>query len=482
MKFFKITLALFLLMQITVCVAQQFSVTVNNGYGTGLYEQGETVYVFSRETAENEVFAEWEIDTPLEIINDEGEWRFSFIMPDENVVISAIIDELPDNFLVYEEIQGVNTLKPVYSAIVDNPKGTVFLFHGTGGSATGWIGINKDQNYTMLKDLFYNGYSVIVTECEESTLGTDTNGDGKIRWFTFPVDTVDNVDYANIKAIIDTFDNRGVINRKRLFSIGMSAGGAYSTAFSVAFSSIASVTYCASGQAAVIEATNSPILFCMMPNDEVIGQEGNDDAVTNYNILLDREICTGYFMNYPFPTYPQYFTRVGLSQSESETVFNELNSNGFLSSSNFLTGTATDIQSHIQSNPQLWTGFSALTGLQKVAVANLVGVAYGSHNFYSNHNKRTIDFFDNLCETPVFNQNITSDNNFVEVFPNPATNQVFIDTDLINYEVQVINLNGQVLFSDKNISKIDISEFSEGVYFIRIKNDDKVETIKLIIK
>ena len=329
-----ISLTSLVLMSLT-CFPQQYSVTVNNSYGSGLYEPGETVYVFSRETAENEVFVEWEIDNQIEYLNDEGEWRFSFIMPSENVMISAIIDELPDNFLVYEEIQGVNTLKPVYSAIVDNPKGTVFLFHGTGGSASGWIGINKDQNYTMLKDLFYNGYSVIVTECEESTLGTDLNGDGKIRWHTFPVDIIDNVDYANIKAIIDTFDNRGVIDRNRLFSIGMSAGGAYSTAFSVAFSSIASVTYCASGQVEVIEGTNSPILFCMMPNDEVIGQEGNDDALTNYNILLDREICAGYFMNYAFPVYPEYFMKVGLSQSESETVFNELSANGYLNSEIF---------------------------------------------------------------------------------------------------------------------------------------------------
>ncbi|MBN2776609.1 MAG: T9SS type A sorting domain-containing protein [Bacteroidales bacterium] len=475
-----ISLITLVLLRLT-CYPQQFSVSVNNGYGSGLYEQGETVYVFSRETAENEIFVEWEIGTPLEFINDEGEWRFSFVMPPEDITITAVFDELPEDFVVYEEIQGVNILKPVFSAIVEESKGTVFLFHGTGGSAAGWIGINKDQNYTLLKDLFYNGYSVIVTECEESTLGTDTNGDGKIRWFTFPIDTVNNVDYANIKAIIDTFDNRGLIDRNKLFSIGMSAGGAYSTAFSVAFSSIASVTYCASGQAAVIEATNSPILFCMMPNDEVIGQEGNDDAVTNYNILLDREICTGYFMNYAFPVYPQYFMRVGLSQSESEAVCNELNTNGFLDLDNFLTGTDIDIQSHIQSNPQLWTGFNALTGLQKVAVANLVGVAYGSHNFYSNHNKRTIDFFDNLCETPVFNNEFIANNNFVKIYPNPASNLIFIDTDLIDYEIQIINLSGQVLLSDRNTRKINISGFAEGVYLVRIKSRERVETIRLLV-
>ncbi|MBN2776610.1 MAG: DUF3089 domain-containing protein [Bacteroidales bacterium] len=67
------------------------------------------------------------------------------------------------------------------------------------------------------------------------------------------------------------------------------------------------------------------------------------------------------------------------------------------------------------------------------------------------------------------------------IYPNPATNQVFIDTDLIDYEIQIINLSGQILLSDRNTRKINISGLAEGVYLVRIKSRERVETIRLLV-
>ena len=478
----KYKFTLFLLIAVRIAFTQSYLVTVNNGYGSGIFNVGDTVYVFAREESENEVFSHWETSPVLQVVKDEGEWRFAFVMPQENVSITAFFENLPNNFLQFEEIQGVNISKPVYSAIANNSKGTVFVFHGTSGSVNGWVGINKDQNYSILKDLYNNGYSVIVAECEESTLGTDLNSDGKIRWYTFPIDTINNIDYANMKAIIDTFENRGVLDRSKLFSLGMSAGGAFSTGFSVAFSTLASATYCASGQMAVMEATQSAILFCMMPNDEVIGQEGNDDAIENYNYLVDEGKCTDYFMNYPFPIYPEYFARVGLSLQQSQNVFNEILSNEFLDGNRFLTADASILQAHIQSNQSLWSNFLSLSGLQKVAVGNLIGVAYGSHEFYSNHNKRTIDFFDHLCETPNAITSQTDRNFSYTIFPNPASDMVYLMSDKLDYSVVVTNIKGQIVFANKNVQQIDVSKLSTGLYFIRVVSSDGAENFKLMVE
>ena len=49
----------------------------------------------------------------------------------------------------------------------------------------------------------YN-FGIIITESEESTTGIDANADGKIRWLVTPADSVNNIDYANIKIITDT--------------------------------------------------------------------------------------------------------------------------------------------------------------------------------------------------------------------------------------------------------------------------------------
>ncbi len=472
----------FFLIVFRIAFSQSYSVVVNNGYGFGEFNAGDTVYVFAREESENEVFSHWETTPVLQVIKDDGEWRFAFVMPQENVSITAVFDNLPNNFLQYEDIQGVNISKPVYSAIANNSKGTVFVFHGTSGSANGWVGINKEQNYSLIKDLFNNGYSVIITECEESTLGNDVNGDGKIRWYTFPIDTINNIDYANMKAIIDTFENRGVLDRSKLFSLGMSAGGAFSTGFSLAFSTVASATYCASGQMAVMEATQSAILFCMMPNDEVIGQEGNDDAIENYNYLVGAGKCTDYFMNYPFPIYPEYFARVGLNLQQSQNVFNEILSNDFLDENHFLTASASTLQAHIQLNQSLWTQFLSLTILQKFAVANLIGVAYGSHEFYSNHNKRTIDFFDHLCETPNAITSQTGRNFSFTIFPNPASEMVYLMSDKLDYSVVVTNIKGQIVFANKNVQQIDVSKLSSGLYFIRVVSSHEAENFKLMVE
>ena len=112
----------------------------------------------------------------------------------------------------------------------------------------------------------------------------------------------------------------------------------------------------------------------------------------------------------------------------------------------------------------------------------MVGVAYGSHNFYSNHNKRTIDFFDNLCESTVSGEGYIINSSCVNVYPNPATNQVFIKTNFTDYKIEILNLKGQLLFSGENAVEVDVSGFAEGVYLARICLEDRVVTIKLFVR
>jgi hypothetical protein len=466
----KTLLSLVLIISSVLLTAQTHNLSVNNGYGSGQYEAGETVYVFSRELSYNEVFSGWDNISDLEISSNEGEWFFSFVMPAEDIEITALINILPDGFLQFEEIPTDDYNIPIYYAVPSIPKGTVFMFHGTGGSIEGWEGINKDQNFNILKMLYYNGFSVVVTECQESTLETDLNGDGKIRWHTYPIDTINNVEYIHQKVIIDSLTNRGIINRSKLFSMGMSAGGGFSTGFSVAFKSKANAVYCASGQEGVMNETLTPMLFCLMPNDATIGQEGNDEALANYNLLLNREMCTQYFMNTEFPIFPEYFMRIGIDNETSVNIFNEISNAGFIDSNNFFTGDQFAIQEDILSNPDNYPTFNSLNGLTKIAIANLVGVATGNHNFYANHNKRTIHFFEYLCDEPVINQEKTT-NELIHIYPNPANDKLFIENMLQDETLfQIIDLSGKIIQqemikADNNI--IDISHLSNGIYFLK---------------
>lgn len=72
----------------------------------------------------------------------------------------------------------------------------------------------------------------------------------------------------------------------------------------------------------------------------------------------------------------------------------------------------------------------------------------------------------------------------VNFYPNPATDYIYVETNIINYEnnyMEIINLHGQLvkrveIFNVKQT--IDISEFDSGIYFIRAGN----HTERLVIR
>ena len=63
-------------------------------------------------------------------------------------------------------------------------------------------------------------------------------------------------------------------------------------------------------------------------------------------------------------------------------------------------------------------------------------------------------------------------NETIKVFPNPATNELFIDTELtfVNKDINIISISGKTINNYKLINnKVDVSMLSNGVYFIEIK-------------
>lgn len=74
----------------------------------------------------------------------------------------------------------------------------------------------------------------------------------------------------------------------------------------------------------------------------------------------------------------------------------------------------------------------------------------------------------------------------VNVFPNPTTNIVDVIFDeLNNYVLQLIDVSGKVILT-KEVSTIksqlDLSTYERGIYFVRVKNLDKVSTLRLILQ
>jgi hypothetical protein len=374
-----------------------FTVVVNNGYGSGTYKKGDTVHIFTSHYSNNQLFDKWRGDTS--ILNAPEEWHTWFIMPKRNVTFTGSIKTISPFTLQYEQIRGKDRLKPVYSYFPTGHKGIVYLLHGTGGKASSLVSMYEFQ--IVIRDLINDNFAVIITESEEATTGIDANGDGKLSWKVYPVDTLNNVDYVNIRNITDTFYNRGVTNRSKLrFSIGMSIGAFYSNALSTIYQYKAGVNYCGQGFAATIAVTQTPVQFCMakFDNNGGVGKAGNATAFTNFNALNSRGICSKYFIKERCPIYPERFARSGdITISQSIAVFNELKSKGYIDSRNYYIGSSDALRNVYKSNPANFPVINSLTATQRSFMLAQIDLSVSDHQMYSDYNRATLKFLNTQC-------------------------------------------------------------------------------------
>lgn len=70
----------------------------------------------------------------------------------------------------------------------------------------------------------------------------------------------------------------------------------------------------------------------------------------------------------------------------------------------------------------------------------------------------------------------------INVFPNPAKDQLFINSDDKIEKVNIFNANGQLVLSSSWISAIDISALSSGIYFLELESTLKSSRTRFVIE
>ncbi len=90
--------------------------------------------------------------------------------------------------------------------------------------------------------------------------------------------------------------------------------------------------------------------------------------------------------------------------------------------------------------------------------------------------------FDSLgmhnCNCNLSSTKYIENNANVRIFPNPATNQLFINTSLQLAVVEIMNSNGQVVSADWSIANmnqiqlitVNLTNLTEGIYTINLKS------------
>jgi hypothetical protein len=99
--------------------------------------------------------------------------------------------------------------------------------------------------------------------------------------------------------------------------------------------------------------------------------------------------------------------------------------------------------------------------------------------FAASQNNDKVVWYENLTILGVGENSLTH----IKVYPNPAGNKIFIDSGTVSIErIAVYDILGKQLFSKhENVKELDISEFQQGIYFLRIANRSG-EIVKKILK
>ena len=140
--------------------------TLINGYGSGVYQEGDTVHVWSNLNPLNNSFGVWEGETE-NLIHPE-EWHTKLIMPNMDITITVQNIYMSEIEFENELILGAHNFKDVYYIFPENPKATIFMFHGGSGNAFDFA--NRVEGLQLYNDMLYEGYSIIITESEYRTL------------------------------------------------------------------------------------------------------------------------------------------------------------------------------------------------------------------------------------------------------------------------------------------------------------------------
>lgn len=161
-------------------------------------------------------------------------------------------------------------------------------------------------------------------------------------------------------------------------------------------------------------------------------------------------------------------------------------------------GTLTTAQLRMTSNfltrPRIEMGLSPASGMASFTKTIPAGTAISDFNtvyFYCQAFNQFWDFGSYTHFTAVSCALLGIDNfenDKLQLYPNPATNElnIALDTVTTNYSVAIYNTLGSLVFESKNRlsddNSININNLNSGVYFVQITDDENKVYQKRLIK
>jgi Arylsulfotransferase (ASST)/Secretion system C-terminal sorting domain len=86
-----------------------------------------------------------------------------------------------------------------------------------------------------------------------------------------------------------------------------------------------------------------------------------------------------------------------------------------------------------------------------------------------------------ICNSITNMEDVEEGKNEILLFPNPVADKITIKTNSQNFQIKLYNHLGQLMLSAINMSSIDVSHLSSGIYYVKIFSEkDKIHSIKII--
>lgn len=392
---------------------KKYQLTVQNGYGSGLYALGDTVHIWSRELDSNEVFSQWEAPVSSSdrfLLSIPDEWHTTLTMPAHDVTVRGVIDTLTlptyrvDTVTTELDRVVIRTITP------EQPIGRIALLHDVNGSAENWM---KDvEKHQFVRDALQQRFALLFLESVESAFG-DQNQNGSEEWRLFPFN-LQNPDIAATTVTLDQLPNRTL----PLFTLGVGNGGTFASGLASAEEYRATALFSAPPSENSGSNAPPPHIFCLAENDPEAGTV-NKESFNYYQWLLGQGVKSQYAIHSPSPLYPQRFARIkGIDTATSRQIFAEITRESALNTRGYLTESPATFIEAILNKPGQYPVIASLSPQQQAGVLEECIAVYADHGFYSDLNKTTLRFFTALINSAVASRTEVASQ--WQIYPQPS--------------------------------------------------------------
>ena len=120
------------------------------------------------------------------------------------------------------------------------------------------------------------------------------------------------------------------------------------------------------------------------------------------------------------------------------------------------------------------------------------GILTGSPMFDIENNVRPMPLltnpdlgcYENQGDTTTTNPSAINDLSRLEMkcYPNPTNDKLFIESNLVSFQVKIFSVYGQLILVSINAKVVDLGDQNPGIYILEITDGEKIGRQKIILQ